>query len=281
MTDNDYVLRPRDDEELDRLDLQHRVWREQTAAVVELAGFGRGDQVLDIGCGPGFLSLDLAELVGPPGSVIAVDSSEHFIDHLNRERENRGLSWIQPELADIRVLELEPESLDGAICRWVLMFVDEPERVVAGVARALRPGGVFAVMEYVQFRSISLWPEGESFGRLYDAVHRLIASRGGDPDIGGRVPALLAQAGFEIVELLPVLRIGRPGSPLWEWLEATNANHPDLVEAGLLDRAELDDYYREWAASSTVPGAFFAAPPVLATVARKPTPFGVDRRERS
>lgn len=50
----------------------------------------------------------------------------------------------------------------------------------------------------------------------------------------------------DVVELLPILRVGRPGSPLWRWLEATNANHANLVDAGLLTAGELKAYYREW-----------------------------------
>ena len=95
------------------------------------------------------------------------------------------------------------------------------------------------------------------------------AGSGGDPDIGLRVPHLLTAAGFQILELLPILRVGRPGSPLWDWLDLHNRNHPNLVEAGLLTEAELDAYYREWEERSADPAAFFTAPPVLATIATK------------
>ncbi len=264
-----YVLRPRDPEELVRLELQHRVWKDETDAVVRLAGFGEGDRLLDVGCGPGFLSFDLAERVGPNGTVVAVDGSERFIRHLRREAEARRLDTVRAVVADVRDVDLEEASFDGAICRWVLMFVAEPERVVANVARALRPGGVFAVMEYVQFRTLSLWPRGERFRRLYDAVHELIARSGGDADVGGRVPELVQRAGLDVVELRPILRVGRPGSPLWRWLEATNANHPNLVDAALLTASELEAYTREWEERAGDPGAFFVAAPVLATIARK------------
>jgi hypothetical protein len=149
------------------------------------------------------------------------------------------------------------------------MFIAQPERLVARVAEALRPGGVFAVMEYTQFRATSLWPEGRYFRRVYDAVHQLIANNGGDADIGGRIPSLLSSSGFEIVELIPLWRVGRPGSELWRWLEGTHENHPNLVEAGLISSAELEAYHREWQERAGDPAAVFAAPPVLATVARK------------
>ena len=269
MSRDEYVLRSRDPEELVRLELQHRIWKDETDAVVRLAGFGEGDRLLDVGCGPGFLSLDLAERVGPTGSVLAVDRSERFIRHLRREAEARRLDAIRAEVADARDVDLEEASFDGAICRWVLMFVPEPERVVANVARALRPGGVFAVMEYVRFCTLSLWPRGERFRQLYDSVHELIARSGGDADVGGRIPAIAERVGLEVVELKPILRVGRPGSPLWRWLEATHVNHTNLVESGLLTASELEAYTREWEERAGDPGAFIVAAPVLATIARK------------
>ncbi len=269
MRHGEYVLRPRDREELSRLERQHRVWKEETDSVIRRAGFRRGDRLLDLGCGPGFLSFDLAELVGPDGSVLALDNSERFVGHLRDQADVRGLDWIRAEVADVRGLEYQEASLDGAITRWVLMFIADAEQAIAGVARALRPGGTFAVMEYVQFTSMSLWPSGEGFRRIYDAVHELIARSGGDADFGGRVPELMHGAGFEIVEVFPILRVGRPGTPLWEWLEATNENHLNLVKAELVSASELESYYREWEQMSGDPNAFFLTPPVLVTIGVK------------
>ena len=269
MTDDDYVLRDRDKEEISRLELQHNVWKSETDSVVRKAGFKPGDRLLDMGSGPGFLTFDLADLVGPSGSVLALDNSEFFIEHLRREARTQHLNWVRGEVADISEFEYEESSLDGAISRWVLMFLSDPEVVLARIAGALRPGGTFAAMEYIQFKSMSLWPEGPNFRRLYDAVHDLIARFGGDADIGGRIPGLLQRTGFEVVELFPILRVGRSGSPLWIWLDAATRNHPNLIEAGLLSAPELDAFEDEWAARSKDPTAFFTAPPVLATIAHK------------
>lgn len=269
MAKDEYVLRSFDRSEISRLGHQHEAWRDDTNMVCEAAGFATGDRLLDLGCGPGFLTFDLAERVGSAGSVLGVDSSEGFIAYLSEEIRERGLNQVRAELADARELELAAGSLDGAICRWVLMFVSEPERVINTISRALRPGGVFAVMEYAQFRSTSLWPDGRCFGQLYEKVHELIATSGGDADIGARVPSLALDAGFEIEQLIPIWRVGGPGSSEWSWIEGTHPNHPNLVEAGLVTSAELDDYYKEWEAASQNQAAVFTAPPVLATIARK------------
>jgi ubiquinone/menaquinone biosynthesis C-methylase UbiE len=269
MDGDGYLLRARDREELSRLELQHRVWKVHTDDVLRRADFGRGDRLLDIGSGPGFLTFDLADLVGPAGSVFAIDSSPDFILYLRSEARRRQLTWIRAEVGDAAEYDFEAASYDGAIVRWLLMFLPEPERVIARVAESLRPGGVFAAMEYVQFRSMSLWPRGERFEAVYAAVHELISRSGGNPDIGGRIPELVRRAGLEVVELLPIVRVGRPGSPMWDWLDATGKNHSNLVEANLITTSELDAYYEEWRQHSADPAAFFTSPPILATVARR------------
>jgi len=79
--ENEYVLGTECDE-LARLGLQHQLWLEQAAAAWERAGFHRGQNLLDVGCGPGFATLDLAQRVGPRGNVVAVDISRRFLTHL-------------------------------------------------------------------------------------------------------------------------------------------------------------------------------------------------------
>lgn len=265
----EYPLRPQDDDELGRLGLQHRVWKAETDRVIGHAGFRAGDRLADLGCGPGYLAADLARMVGPEGHVLAVDSSELFVDHVRSVAQHEHLPWIDTRAADLSDLALEDESLDGAVLRWVLMFVPEPEVLVAGITRALRSGGRIVVMDYFRFRSSALWPDGHYFGKVYDAVQALIESRGGDPDIGERVPAMLDAAGCDVVELMPILRIGRPGSALWDWMEATGRNHGLLVEEGLLTASDLDGYHREWSAQAELHHAFFSAPPLLATIGCK------------
>ena len=61
------------DEELQRLREQHRVWQEENQRLLNRAGFGQGNTLVDLGCGPGFTTLDLARRVGPMGRIIAVD----------------------------------------------------------------------------------------------------------------------------------------------------------------------------------------------------------------
>ena len=79
--ERDYVLGTHD-EEIARLGLQHAVWRPRASDAWRRAGFTSGQTLIDLGCGPGFATLDLAEIVGPHGRVLAIDRSRRFLDAL-------------------------------------------------------------------------------------------------------------------------------------------------------------------------------------------------------
>lgn len=87
---NAYILGT-DKEELHRLGLQHQVWASEAHKGWELAGFTAGQTLLDLGCGPGFCTKELAFIVGATGKVIGIDRSEHFIKFLKNINLHYGL----------------------------------------------------------------------------------------------------------------------------------------------------------------------------------------------
>ena len=128
-TEQEYVLGT-DDDELMRLGFQHQLWLAEAVRGWERAGFGPGDQLLDVGCGPGYVSFELARLVGSSGHVIAVDMSQRFIAYLREQISVRGTENIKTMIGDVGQLELAEQSVDGAYARWVLCFVENPAAVV-------------------------------------------------------------------------------------------------------------------------------------------------------
>jgi len=267
---NEYVLGNKELGELKRLAFQHEVWRAETDLLLERTAIGAGSRVIDLGCGPGFLALDLARRVGAQGKVLALDSSEVFVAHLRRQAEELELDNIEVLQADVLQCSLPAAESDVVVCRWLLMFLPDPESVVRKALRALRTGGMLAVMDYSPFLDISLSPRVESFDRVYRAVARLIEKFGGDPNVGGRVPGMMRAAGFVGIDCQPVSRSDVPGSPLWEWIQQTGTNHGNLVEHGLLSAAELADYHAAMEHAEASGGVLFTAPTVQTIVGRKP-----------
>jgi SAM-dependent methyltransferase len=264
--EREYVLGTGDDE-LERLGFQHTVWSGYAARAWETAGFGPGQRLLDVGCGPGYAALDLARLVGPAGHVHGVDLSERFIGALRREVEARGVRNVTAEVADVAAGGVPAESFDGAYARWVLCFVPDPEAVVRQVARALRPGGAFVVQDYSHYGAVQVAPEHPSLQRIFPAIVRAWRERGGDPNVGAALPAMMERCGLRVAHLRPISRIGRPGTAMWRWPRSFFDNFlPALVQAGLLSAEEHAEFDARWAEWERLPGAFFVSPPMVEVV---------------
>jgi SAM-dependent methyltransferase len=250
--------------------LQHQLWLEQAAAGWERAGFRRGQKLLDVGSGPGFATFDLAQRVGPRGRVVAVDISKRFLTHLATEAAARGVKTIKTSLGSVEKLDVGETGFDGAYARWVLCFVRRPATVVSQVAKRLRPGGVFLIQDYFNYGALTIAPQNEAFRRVIRAVHESWRTRGGDPDIGCRLPGLLLKSGFEVREIRPLVRVARPGSTLWDWPDTFfDIYLPSLVKMQLITSAHERAFRQEWAKRSRDPGAFFASPPMVEIVAVK------------
>jgi SAM-dependent methyltransferase len=137
----EYVLGT-EDEEVRRLGLQHRVWRSKMLDAWEVAGISEGSRVADFGCGPGYASFDLAEIVGECGAVLGIDQSGRFVSHARTECKRRGLNKLHFLEAGLAGDVPLPGGFDAVWCRWVASFVSDLPRLLGHVSSALRPGGM-------------------------------------------------------------------------------------------------------------------------------------------
>ena len=234
----------------------------------EKAGFAFGQKLLDVGCGPGHATFDLARLVGSKGKIVAIDRSERFLNYLTEQITARGTANISTHLSDVEKLKLPPSSFDGAYMRWVLCFVKNPQAVINGVRRALKPGAPFVIQDYFHYEGVVIAPEREIFRRIFAATAKSWRAHGGNPNIGCALPELLVRGGFAIQEIRPIVRIARPGSPLWHWPVSFFANYLDpLVANGFISAAEKAEFEREWKKHSENSAAFFSTPPVVEIIA--------------
>jgi SAM-dependent methyltransferase len=257
-------------DELTRLGFQHAVWGGYAARAWEAAGFGLGQRILDVGCGPGYASFDLARLVGRAGHVHGIDLSARFIDHMNAEIAARSVPNVSAEVGDLTTAALPAGSFDGAYARWVLCFVADPEAVVRAVARALRPGGAFVVQDYSQYDAVQIAPGHASWRPVISAIVEAWRSGGGDPSIGAALPAMMERCGLEVTHVRPISRVGRPGTAVWNWPRTFFDNFlPGLVEAGRLSAEQLAEFDARWAEWEKLPGAFFVSPPMVEIVGVK------------
>lgn len=104
-----------------------------TERMFDLAGIGLGDRVLDVAAGNGEQTLMAARRVGPHGYVLATDIADRMLAYVDEAARNEGLTNVQTRLMDARMLELESESFDAAICRLALMLIPERDKALAGI----------------------------------------------------------------------------------------------------------------------------------------------------
>ncbi len=258
------------DAEIVRLGVQHKLWSASAFAIWERAGICAGETVLDIGCGPGYTSYDLSGVVTSKGKVIAIDESTRFIEHLKtRLQHDRGIP-IHARVGDVQRLDLPANSIDAAYQRWVLCFVRDPEAVIRGVAKALKPGGVFAIQDYMNYEGVLLAPLSKAFLRFMAVVSKAWNERGGDTKVGLQLPTLLTKHGLTPRDIRPLHRVARPHSQLWTWPTIFIETYaPKLVQEGRLTSEEHKALVRDWKQRTNDPGAFFCSPPMIEIIAVK------------
>jgi SAM-dependent methyltransferase len=108
------------------------------------AGIGRGARVLDVGCGTGVVSRELADRVGSRGQVVGVDPSRVFLREARRRARGAGIRFRHGSGTD---LPFRDGSFDAAVAVTVLLHVPESDRVLAEMCRVVRPGGTVAVLD--------------------------------------------------------------------------------------------------------------------------------------
>jgi SAM-dependent methyltransferase len=261
------------DDELQRLGEQHRIWDEANQRFLSRAGFGEGDTLVDLGCGPGFTTLDLARRVGSTGQIIAVDrDGEKSIPRLREAAVAAGFGNVDARVADLEHFDLPPESVDGVYGRWVLIYLPEREAkaLVSRIASWLRPGGACALAEFCNYMNISIYPPIEHFEIIAGALMRTAAGeRGANPEIGCVLPGLLDGVGLD-VELSVTTKAIRPDTLEWRWPDTLFRQIvPQLVDRGHLAGKILDDFIADWEERSGDPSAVFFSSPVLEVIGRR------------
>ena len=168
-----------------------------TGAFLERVGVEPGWRCLDVGCGDGQVSLELARRVGPSGRVVGVDIDEDALEIARRSAEEAG---VQAEFARAEATEPpERDSFDLAYARLLLHHLPDPVGALRAMRSAVRPGGGVAV-EDLFTGTLRSDPPAPALDRLQEIFSATIRTHGGDPTIGPRLPALLDSAGLEDVQ---------------------------------------------------------------------------------
>jgi SAM-dependent methyltransferase len=233
----------------------HRWRTAENSAAYLLPYLSSGQTVLDVGCGPGTITADLAALVAP-GRVTALEVTDAALDLARAEIARRGLTTVDFAIGDVHALDLPDGGFDVVHAHQVLQHVGDPVGALREMRRVAKPGGVVAVRDsdYAAFTWFPALPELTEWLDLYERVAR---GNGGEPDAGRRLLSWAHAAGFDdVTGTSSTWCFSNPDDRAWwgtMWAERVLVS--DLARTAVAtaaattdDLQRISDAWKRWAA---------------------------------
>jgi len=230
-------------------DVEHARLRAQAAGVLSkgdlwsLAGVEPGSDVVDLGCGPAAVMLELVQLVGPTGTVTGVDADPGMVERGRADVAAAGVENVSVREGLAQASGLPEASFDVAVVRLVLIHNGGREQAIVDHAAALvRPGGRVLLTD-LDSTMIRVVPPTAPVSELRERFMDYQRARGNDPAVGLRLPELLESAGLtlELFRGNCSTRVRPSGErgPSWAARRA-------MVEAGVASAEDLERWAREF-----------------------------------
>jgi SAM-dependent methyltransferase len=229
-----------DDAELQRLSRQGRVFGPASRIILSTAGITPGMKVLDLGCGVGELSFLAAEVVGPEGRIIGIDTAGDAVALATKRAERQEVRNVDFFEADVR--EPGPGGpFDAVIGRLVLMYLPDPAAVLRTQATLLRPGGLVIQME-VDVHTARAVPSTPLFDHVIGCIAETFRRSGVRTDHGSSLWSVLQEAGLSPQGMIGVQPCLAPDDPDGAALLADSARTvlPLTERSGVTTAGELD-----------------------------------------
>jgi len=233
----------------------HRWRTAENSAAYLLPHLNSGATLLDIGCGPGTITADLAALV-TPGRVTALEVTAPALDLARAEIARRGLETVDFAVGDVHALDFADDTFDIVHAHQVLQHLGDPVAALREMRRVTKPGGIVAVRDgdYAAFTWFPQLPELDEWLALYQRVAR---GNGGEPDAGRRLLSWAHAAGFTDVTATSSTWCFATGEDRAWWGDAwaDRVLVSDLARTALAtgaattaDLQRISDGWRAWAA---------------------------------
>lgn len=158
-----------------------------------------GDRILDIGCGPGSISIGLAEAV-KPGELYGIDIEPSQVEIANQLAQTGGHDNAKFQVADALALPFEEGFFDVVHCRETLQYIPDTQAALAEVMRVLKPGGLFSCKEMI-CSSCFTYPDFGVLNNTWEIFSDIVAGDEGHPEMGKALKFHAAESGFEDAEV--------------------------------------------------------------------------------
>lgn len=219
-----------------------------------------GMSILDVGCGPGTITLDLAHVVGP-GLVVGVEPVEAPLVAARDEAARRGDTLTRFDVADVYDLPYADDSFDVVHAHQVLQHLTDPPRALGEMARVCRPGGWVAARD-ADYAAMTWFPEVPELGEWRELYRRVARANGAEPDAARRLRQWAQGAGLEDVQFTASAWTYADDETCEWWGQSlarrvTGEQFSEQAAAQGVDTAGLDAIASGWRRWGTDPDAWF------------------------
>lgn len=212
---------------------------EMTERLLDDAGIGAGMRVLDVGCGPGAVSLMLARRVGDRGHVFGVDQNPQMLELARKKAHDSACPNVTFIEGGFDGAFPERGTLDAVVGRRVLMYQPDASRAVAQLIDAIRPGGVIAFHEHDMIEV----SDGRTSLPLHDQVRswlrEMLRHEGANLRMGFELHSALSAAGLAVQRVRAEANVLTPTAD-YPIAAIIRAVLPRLLEHGITTEAEAD-----------------------------------------
>jgi SAM-dependent methyltransferase len=234
----------------------HRWRTAENSAGHLLPHLAPGQRLLDVGCGPGTITLDLAERVAP-GWVLGIDASPDAVVEAEAARAERGIEGVGFAVGDVYALDAGDEPFDVVHAHQVLQHLTDPVAALEEIRRVLAPGGLVAVRES-DYGAFAWAPDDPLLDRWLELYHQVTLANRADADAGRHLPGWFRDAGFGDLAVSSSTWTFSDGDDrawwggLWADRVVASAFAGQAIEYGLSTPTELEDIaaaFRRWASA--------------------------------
>jgi SAM-dependent methyltransferase len=227
----------------------HRWRTAENSAGYLLPHLKPGDRVLDVGCGPGTITADLAALAD---RVTAVEVTADALDLARAEIDRRGVGNVDFAVTDVHALDLPDDAFDVVHAHQVLQHVADPVQALREMRRVCRPGGIVAVRDS-DYAAFTWYPELPGLADWQSLYRRTARANGGEPDAGRRLLSWARAAGFtDITATASVWCFADDTDRSWWgglWADRVlGSAFAELADATEVDRQRIADAWQQWGA---------------------------------
>ena len=240
----------------------HRTRSAADSAAYLLPRLEPGQRLLDVGCGPGTITVGLAARVAP-GPVVALDREAAVLAEVEQLAAARGQPNVACAVGDVYALEYEDDAFDVVHAHQLLQHLSDPVAALREMGRVTRPGGIVAARD-ADYGAMTWHPAEPLMDRWLEIYRAVARANGAEPDAGRRLLSWAQEAGYSAVEPSASVWLFADGERRGWWSETwarrtlESAMAAQAVEQGLASRDELARIAKAWRAWARRPDAWFS-----------------------